>query len=66
MIAVGLESYIRQEWDNILLPNIQQLVSSFSRCLQTVVKRREDITNGEHVLVPTFLTCVAAIKFNIS
>ena len=39
-----LESYIRQEWDNIPLPKLQQLVSSVPRCLRTVVKRRGDAT----------------------
>ena len=39
-----LESYIRQEWDNIPLPKLQQLVSSVPRRLRTVVKRRGDAT----------------------
>ena len=39
-----LESNIRQEWDNIPLPKLQQLVSSVLRRFQTVVKRRGDAT----------------------
>ncbi len=39
-----LEACIRQEWDNIPIPNLEQLVSSVSRRLQTVIKRRGDAT----------------------
>ncbi len=35
-----LEACIRQEWDNILIPKLEQLVSSVPRRLQTVIKRR--------------------------
>jgi len=35
---------ILQEWDDIPLPKVQQLVSSAPRRLQTVVKRRKDAT----------------------
>ncbi len=39
-----LEACIRQEWDNIPIPKIEQLVSSVPRHLQTVIKRRGDAT----------------------
>ncbi len=35
-----LEAFIRQEWDNIHIPKLEQLVSSVPRRLQTVIKRR--------------------------
>ncbi len=37
-----LEACIRQEWDNIPIPKLEQLVSSVPRRLQTVIKRRGD------------------------
>ncbi len=39
-----LEACIRQEWDNIPIPKLEQLVSSVPRHLQTVIKRRGDAT----------------------
>ncbi len=39
-----LEACIRQEWDNIPIPKLEQLVSSVPRCLRTVIKRRGDAT----------------------
>ncbi len=39
-----LEACIRQEWDNIPIPKLEQLVSSVPRRLQTVIKRRGDGT----------------------
>ncbi len=39
-----LEACIRQEWDKIPIPKLEQLVSSVPRCLQTVIKRRGDAT----------------------
>uniref|UniRef100_A0A9J7WZK0 Tc1-like transposase DDE domain-containing protein n=1 Tax=Cyprinus carpio carpio TaxID=630221 RepID=A0A9J7WZK0_CYPCA len=39
-----LEACIRQEWDNIPIPKLEQLVSSVPRRLQTVIKRRGDDT----------------------
>ncbi len=39
-----LEASIRQEWDNIPIPKLEQLVSSVPRRLQTVIKRRGDAT----------------------
>ncbi len=39
-----LEACIRQEWDNIPIPKLEQLVSSVPRRLQTVIKRRGDVT----------------------
>lgn len=43
--------------DNILLQNLQQLLSSDPRCLQTVLNRRRDVSF-------IWTCCVAAIKFN--
>ncbi len=39
-----LEACIRQEWDNIPIPKLEQLVSSVPRRFQTVIKRRGDAT----------------------
>uniref|UniRef100_A0A9J8B2T7 Tc1-like transposase DDE domain-containing protein n=1 Tax=Cyprinus carpio carpio TaxID=630221 RepID=A0A9J8B2T7_CYPCA len=39
-----LEACIIQEWDNIPIPELEQLVSSVPRRLQTVIKRRGDAT----------------------
>ncbi len=36
-----LETYIRQEWDQIPTPKHQQLITSMPRHLQTVLKRRD-------------------------
>ncbi len=35
-----LETYIRQEWDQIPTPKLQKVITSMPRCLQTVLKRR--------------------------
>ncbi len=39
-----LETYIRQEWDQIQTPKLQKLITSMPRRLQTVLKRRGDAT----------------------
>ncbi len=39
-----LETYIRQEWDQIPTPKLQKLITSMPRHLQTVLKRRGDAT----------------------
>ncbi len=39
-----LETYIRQEWDQIPTPKLQKLITSMPRHLQTVLKRRRDAT----------------------
>ncbi len=39
-----LETYIRQEWDQIPTPKLQTLITSMSKHLQTVLKRRGDAT----------------------
>ncbi len=39
-----LENYIRQEWDQIPTPKLQKLITSMPRHLQTVLKRRGDVT----------------------
>ncbi len=39
-----LETYIRQEWDQIPTPKLQKLITSMPRRLQTVWKRRGDAT----------------------
>ncbi len=61
-----LETYIRQEWDQIPTPKLQKLITSMPRCLQTVLKRRGDATRGKHAPVPTILRPVAGIKFEMS
>ncbi len=62
-----LETYIRQEWDQIPTPKLQKLITSMPRRLQTVLKRRGDATHhGKHAPVPTILRPVAGIKFEMS
>ena len=39
-----LETYIRQEWDQIPTPKLQTLITSMPRRLQTVLKRIGDVT----------------------
>ncbi len=39
-----LETYIRQEWDQIPMPILQKLITSMPRHLQAVSKRRGDAT----------------------
>ncbi len=39
-----LETYIRQEWDQIPTTKLQKLITSMPRRLQTVFKRRGDAT----------------------
>ncbi len=39
-----LETYIRQEWDQIPTPKLQKLITSMPRHLQTVLKRGGDAT----------------------
>ncbi len=39
-----LETYIRQEWEQIPTPKLQKLITSMPRRLQTVLKRRGDAT----------------------
>ncbi len=39
-----LETYIRQEWDQITTPKLQKLITSLPRRLQSVLKRRGDAT----------------------
>ncbi len=39
-----LETYIRQEWDQIPTPKLQKLITSMPRRLQSVLKRRGDAT----------------------
>ncbi len=39
-----LETYIRQEWDQITTPQLQKLITSMPRRLQTVLKRRGEAT----------------------
>ncbi len=36
-----LETYIRQEWDQVPTPKLQKLITSMPRRLQTVLKRRD-------------------------
>ncbi len=43
-ILQQLETYIKQEWDQIPTPKLQKLITSIPRCLQAVLKRRGDAT----------------------
>ena len=55
-----LESYIRQEWDNI--PQSPQFPDVYGLLL----KEEGMLHSGKHGPVPTFLRRVAAIKFKIT
>lgn len=61
--AEHLESYIREDWDNIPLPKLQQLVSSVPRCLESVITRR-----GDAIVVSPVSTfsSIAVMKFKMS
>lgn len=58
-----LESYIRQERDNVLLLKPHQLVLSGPRLLQTVSKRKGGVLSWQLCPRSTFLRCTAALKF---
>ncbi len=45
-----LETYIRQEWDQIPTPKLQKLITSMPRHLQTVLKRRGDATPSKNTI----------------
>ncbi len=61
-----LETYIRQEWDQIPTPKLQKLITSMPRRLQTVLKEEEMLHHGKHAPVPTILKPVAGIRFEMS
>ncbi len=62
-----LEACIRQEWDNIPIPKLEQLVSSVPRRLQNCYKKKRGChTVVNMAFVPTFLRCVDAMKFKIN
>ncbi len=51
-----LETYIRQEWDQIPTPKLQKLITSMPRRLQSVLKKKRRCYNhGKHAPVPTIL-----------
>ncbi len=53
-----LETYIRQEWDQIQTLKLQKLITSMPRRLQTLLKRREDATPWLTCLRPNYFeTC---------
>ncbi len=53
-----LETYIRQEWDQIPSPKLQKLITSMPRRLQTVLKRRGDATPWQTCPRPNYFeTC---------
>ncbi len=53
-----LQTYIRQEWDQIPTPKLQKLITSMPRRLQTVLKRRGDATPWKTCPRPNYFeTC---------
>jgi len=52
--AEQFKSCVKQEWDNVPLPQVQQLLSSVPRCLQAVVERQGDATQWETRPCPKF------------
>ncbi len=59
-----LETYIRQEWDQIPTPKLQKLITSMPRRL--FWKEEEMLHRGKHAPIPTILRPVAGIKFEMS
>ncbi len=58
-----LETYIRQEWDQILTPETHNLdAQTSSNCFE----KEEILHHGKHAPVPNILRPVAGIKFEIS
>ncbi len=55
-----LETYIRQEWDQIPTPKLQKLLTSMPRCFKLFWKEEEMLHHGKHAPVPTILRPVAA------
>ncbi len=50
-----LEACIRQEWDNIPIPKLEQLVSSSPQTFADCYKKKRGMPHsGKHGLVPTF------------
>ncbi len=58
-----LETYIRQEWDQIPTPKLQKIITSMPRRLW---KEEEMLHHGKHAPVPTILRPVAGIKSEMS
>ncbi len=53
-----LETYIRQEWDQIPTPKLQKLITSMPRHFQTVLKKRGDATPWQTCPRPNYFeTC---------
>ncbi len=62
-ILQQLETYIRQEWDQIPSP---KLITSMARSLVTVWKEEEMLHHGKRAPIQTILRPAAGIKFEIS
>ena len=45
-----LEFYIRQKWDNILLPNVQPWSPQFPNAYRQLVKEEKMVFSGKHGL----------------
>jgi len=52
--AEQVESSIRQEWDKISPPKVQQLVSSVPDVYRLMLKEEGMLHSGKHGPVPTF------------
>ncbi len=61
-----LETYIRQEWDQIPTPKLQKLRNSMPDVFKLFWKEEEMLHHGKHAPVPTILRPVAGIKFEMS
>ncbi len=61
-----LETYIRQEWDQIPTPKLQKLITSMSDVFKLFWKEEEMLHHGKHAPVPTIFRPVAGIKFEMS
>ncbi len=61
-----LETYIRQEWDQIPTPKLQKLITSMPKRLQLFWKEEEMLHHDKHAPIPTILRPVAGIKFEMS
>ncbi len=61
-----LETYIRQEWDQIPTPKLQRLITSMPDVFKLFWKEEKMLHHGKHAPVPTILRPVAGIKFEMS
>ncbi len=61
-----LETYSRQEWEQIPTSKLQKLITSMPRCQFKLFWKEEEMQHhGKHAPIPTIVRPVAGIKFEI-